>query len=53
MLPQEIRRPDWDGTRVPTRVAVIQRVFSHDIGHCAELNEQLKIAGANEIDFRD
>ena len=51
MLPEEISRPEWDGTWVHTRGWVIQRVFSHDIWHAAELNEALGIAGLPQIDL--
>ena len=50
-LAEELRRPDWDGTWVHTRGAVIQRVFSHDVYHCAELNEALGSAGLAQIDL--
>ena len=53
MLDEEIRRPDWDGSWVQTRGAVIQRVFSHDVYHSAELNETLGGAGLPLIDFWD
>jgi uncharacterized damage-inducible protein DinB len=53
MLDEEIRRPEWDSSWVHTRGAVIQRVFSHDIYHCAELNEALGIAGSPQIDLWD
>ena len=52
-LDEEIRRPEWDASWVHTRGAVIQRVFSHDVWHCAELNESLKKAGIPEIDLWD
>jgi uncharacterized damage-inducible protein DinB len=51
MLDEEIRRPDWDGSWVHTRGAVIQRVFTHDVYHAAELNETLGVAGLPQIDF--
>jgi len=50
MLAGELRRPEWDETWVHTRGAVIQRAFSHDVYHCAELNETLGIAGLPQID---
>ena len=53
MLEEVIRRPEWDGTWVHSRGAVIQRVFSHDVYHCAELNETLGIAGLPLIDLWD
>jgi len=30
-----------------------QRLFSHDVSHCAELNETLGIAGLPQIDLWD
>ncbi len=53
MLDEELRRPEWDGTWVHTRGSVIQRVFSHDVHHCAELNEALGVAGLRQIDLWD
>jgi hypothetical protein len=52
MLGEELRRPEWDETWVHTRGSVIQRVFSHDVYHCAELNETLG-AGLLQIDLWD
>jgi uncharacterized damage-inducible protein DinB len=51
MLHVEIRRPDYGEDWVHTRGAVIQRVFSHDVHHCAELNEALGRAGLPLIDL--
>ena len=53
MLNEEIRRPEWDGSWVHTRGAVIQRVFSHDVNHTAELNEALGVAGLPQVDLWD
>jgi uncharacterized damage-inducible protein DinB len=53
MLEEELRRPEWDETWVHTRGSVIQRVFSHDVWHCAELNESLRTAGLTQIDLWD
>jgi len=53
MLNEELRRPEWDASWVHTRGAVIQRVFSHDVYHSAELNETLGKAGLTKIDFWD
>lgn len=52
-LDETLRRPDWDGSRLPTRGAVLQRVFAHDISHIAELNESLGRAGLRQIDLWD
>ncbi len=51
MLDEEIRHPEWDGSWVHNRGWVIQRVFSHDVYHCAELNETLGKAGLPQIDL--
>ena len=51
MLEEELRRPEWDDSWVHTRGWVIQRVFSHDVYHCAELNEALGLAGRPQIDL--
>ncbi len=53
MLDEVLSRPEWDGTWVHTRGAVIQRVFAHDIYHSAELNETLGVAGLPQIDYWD
>jgi hypothetical protein len=51
MLDEEIRRADYGEDWVHLRGAVIQRVFTHDVYHCAELNETLGIAGLSQIDL--
>ena len=51
MLDEEIRRPEWDESWVHTRGWVIQRVFSHDIYHTAELNEALSGPGLPHVDL--
>jgi hypothetical protein len=53
MLDEVLRRPEWDDSWVHTRGAVIQRVFSHDVWHCAELNETLRAHGLPQIDLWD
>ena len=51
MLDEEIRRA-WDTEeRVHPRGWVLQRVFAHDVYHCAEVNETLGIAGLPQIDL--
>jgi len=52
-LDDVLRRPEWDDSWVHTRGSVIQRVFSHDVYHCAELNEALGIAGLPLVDLWD
>ena len=53
MLDEVLRRAEWDESWVHTRGAVIQRVFSHDVYHLAELNEALGVAGLPQIDLWD
>ena len=53
MLGEELRRDDYGPGWVHTRGSVIQRVFSHDVYHCAELNETLGMAGLSQIDLWD
>src|SRR3954468_10082594 len=50
-LDEEIRRPEWDETWAHTRGWVIQRVFSHDVYHVAELNEALSAGGLAQVDL--
>ncbi len=53
MLDEEIRRQFGPEAWVHTRGSVIQRVFAHDIYHCAELNETLPLVGLPKIDLWD
>jgi hypothetical protein len=53
MLDEVIRRPEWDESWAHTRGSVIQRVFSHDVWHIAEVNEALGKAGLPQIDLWD
>ena len=50
MLDEVIRREDFGEGWVHLRGAVIQRVFAHDVYHCAEVNETLTLAGLPQID---
>jgi hypothetical protein len=50
-LSEEIRRPAFGPDWNHTRGAVIQRVFTHDVWHIAELNEALTISGVPPIDI--
>ena len=45
-LDEVLRRPEWDDSWVHNRGAVIQRVFSHDVYHVADVNGTL---GANRL----
>jgi len=51
MLDEVLSRPEWDGTWVHTRGAVIQRVFAHDVWHCADLSGTLGDAGLPQINL--
>jgi uncharacterized damage-inducible protein DinB len=50
-LDEVLSRPEWDDRRAHTRGWVIQRVFSHDVYHCAEVNDVLSGAGLAQIDL--
>jgi uncharacterized damage-inducible protein DinB len=50
-LSEELRHPEWDDSWVHTRGFVLQRVFSHDVYHCAELNATLGTAGLPQVDL--
>jgi len=52
-LADVLRRPEWDESWVHTRGAVIQRLFSHDVYHVAEVNGVLGAAGLLQIDLWD
>lgn len=52
-LADELRRPEWDGSWVHTRGAVLGRVFAHDVAHCGELNEILAAVGLAQVDIWD
>ena len=52
MLDEEIRRAVGHRGAASTSAAeVIQRVFAHDVYHCAELNETLGIADLRQINL--
>ena len=51
MLDEEIRRRWGDEERVHDRGWVLERVFAHDVYHCAELNDTLVTAGLLQIDL--
>jgi DinB superfamily len=51
MLDEEIVRRWGDEERVHARGWVLQRVYAHDVYHCAELNEALGVAGLPQIDL--
>jgi hypothetical protein len=53
MLDETLRRPDWDDSWVHTRGSVIQRLFSHDVYHVADLNGTLAAAGLPQVDLWD
>ena len=51
MLDEVLRRPEWDDSWVHTRGSVIQRVFSHDVYHVADVNGVLGAAGLPQVDL--
>ena len=51
MLAEEVRRRWGDDERVHSRGWALQRVFAHDVYHCAEVNEALGSAGLPHIDI--
>jgi hypothetical protein len=53
MLDEVIRREDYGPDWVHTRGSVLQRVFSHDVWHSAEVNETLGVSGLPQIDLWD
>lgn len=53
MLDEVLRRPEWEVSWTYSRGEVIQRVFSHDVSHVAELNETLGRAGLPMVDLWD
>ena len=53
MLDEVLQRPEWDDSWVHTRGSVLQRVFSHDVYHTAELNEALGRAGLAQVELWD
>lgn len=50
MLDEVIRRPEFGPDWVKSRGGVLQRVYTHDVWHCAELNEALVRAGLPQLD---
>jgi DinB superfamily len=52
-LDEIISHPEWDDARAHSRGWVLQRVFSHDVWHAAELNEALTAKGWPLLDFWD
>jgi DinB superfamily len=52
-LADGLTRPDWDDSWVHTRGAVIQRLFSHDVYHCADVNAVLGANGIVQVDLWD
>ena len=52
-LDDVIRHPVGNESREHTRGWILQRVFMHDVYHCAELNEVLGIAGLPLVDVWD
>lgn len=53
MLDEELRRPEWGADWVHTRGSVLQRVFSHDAWHAADVSATLGRAGLRQVDLWD
>ena len=53
VLDEVLRRPEWDETWVHTRGSVLQRVFSHDVWHAAELSGILGAHSLAQVDLWD
>jgi hypothetical protein len=52
-LDEVLRRPEWDESWVHSRGSVIQRVYTHDVYHIAEVNQALGAAGLPLVDLWD
>jgi uncharacterized damage-inducible protein DinB len=52
-LAEEISHPEWPNFRVSTRGSIVQRVFAHDVYHCAEINEVLTALGVSPVELWD
>jgi hypothetical protein len=50
-LAQTVAHPEWGEEWTHTRGFCLERVFAHDIAHCAELNESLSRSGLPQIDL--
>jgi DinB superfamily len=53
MLGEEIRHPEWEDFGTRLRGSILQRTFTHDIAHVAELNEALGRAGLATVNLWD
>ena len=53
MLDEELRRPEWGPDWIHTRGSVLQRVFSHDVWHIAQVSEALRAVGLPQVDLWD
>lgn len=53
MLDEELRRPEWGEDWVHTRGSVLQRIFSHDAWHAADVSGTLATAGLPQVDLWD
>ena len=52
-LAEEVSHPDWPGDWTHPRGFALERVFSHDVWHIAELSDALARAGLPPIDLWD
>lgn len=50
-LDEVLSHPEWGDDWVRTRGVIIQRQYSHDVWHCAELNETLSRNGLPMVDI--
>jgi DinB family protein len=51
MLPEKVRHPQWPEDEAQTRGEVLQRSYTHDVAHIAELNEVLSREGLPLVDL--
>ena len=50
-LSEVLKRPEWDDSWVHTRGSVIQRLYTHDVYHIAEVNQAFGAAGLPLVDL--
>jgi uncharacterized damage-inducible protein DinB len=50
-LDEVLRRPEWGDDWVHTRGAILQRIFSHDAWHAADVSGALATAGLAQVDL--
>lgn len=52
-LDEELHRPEWGDDWVHTRGSVLQRLLSHDVYHCADVNLAFGQNGLSQFDLWD